>query len=339
VVSGSAFTPYTYPLVSTNAQLLPWLSQLLTLFEEVEWLGFLVEYRSTSGAVTTSQALGAVYLAALYDPHDTTFGTSNQMMSTMGAVETVPSRSAILAIECAPKANVMTRYYSPLNGNLYTADTNVTSANTFSGSDNLTDRFTTHCNIIVAVEGCPTSGQKIGDLFAVAHVAVSKPRILNTNNLAAGASFLPNIQFASAAIANVTTGTLFDFAASKIFAGSNLPISWNVAGNTFNFPPGFPGIYRFVLNLNWGSGVTIPTLGYTTTTGTASGNSFPGIQNPPALTNMFQVPAPGSTSTTASLTGMFYPSIQGGSITITTTSLASTPVVYSLFVNQFGLLT
>jgi len=338
VFSQTSFSLSYYPMNSTNANLLPWLSQLMTLFEEVEWLGFLVEFRTTSGNVTTSQALGAVYLAALYDPHDAGFGTSNQMMSTLGAVETVPCRSAILPIECAPRSNVMTRYYSPLNGNSYNGDTAVVGPGVFNAPDALADRFTTHANIFVGVEGCPTTNQKIGDLFAVAHVAVSKPRILNSNTLSGQASFLGTVQFGVYSVSNVTTGTLFDFSGvSNILAGTNLPISWNVAGNTFNFPAGFPGIYRVTINFNWGSAVTVPTLSFSSFR-LSSFNGLPGAANPPILTNVYQIPVAGTSSTTATMNGIFYPNILGGTFTVTTSSLTSTAVVYSMVISQIGLL-
>lgn len=145
----------------------PWLSGVASQFQEYNIRGLVYHYVPTSGAVTTSQALGSVMLQTTYRATDTAPTSKVEMMNEYWAEESVPSEAVIHGLECDPKENPFQVHY-------------VRTANVGTG-DNLLmyDLGKTY----LAVQGQSATGVILGDLWATYEIELHKPIITDSLGL------------------------------------------------------------------------------------------------------------------------------------------------------------
>lgn len=158
--SNGVFNLVNYNVNPGLASTFPWLSTIARNFEEYEFKGLVFEYRTTSGAVTSSQALGAVIMATNYDVVDPNFTTKQAMEAYEYSVSGVPSANLLHPVECAPGSR-------PLN-TLYVRNTGVTT-----GGQQLYD----FGNFQIATQGVPGSSVNLGELWVSYDVEFRKPKL------------------------------------------------------------------------------------------------------------------------------------------------------------------
>lgn len=158
------FSVNNYVLNPGNPTLFPWLSQIASLYEEYQFLGVVLEFKSTSATAvgTTSSAMGAVIMATDYDCEDASFTNKRAMESAEYATSGQPFESFIHPIECDPKRNPIPRLY---------VVPGLTSVAQAPGDP----RFSIHGVTTLATTGQQTAGTAIGELWISYHVRLSRP--------------------------------------------------------------------------------------------------------------------------------------------------------------------
>ena len=139
----------------------PWLSTVALNFTQYRFEGLIFKFVSTSGALSTTQALGEIIMAANYDPNQPSFSNKQQMLNEVMAVSRVPSNDAECGIECNPAQTAGT-------GLLY-----IRSDALPVGKD---PRFYDLCNFTAATQG-QSSAVTLGELWVTYQVALYKPSL------------------------------------------------------------------------------------------------------------------------------------------------------------------
>ena len=147
------------PALSTS---FPWLSQVAGAYEEWEPLGILFEFVTTSGNAVASNntSLGEVIISSDYNTYNASPTTKQQQLNQVFSVSTVPSCSAIHAIECDPRQNQNARFY------------------TRTGASSAPLTATDLCTTTVAVQGQQVAGATLGELWVTYEIALYKPILL-----------------------------------------------------------------------------------------------------------------------------------------------------------------
>lgn len=102
VFSSTVFRNGRIAITPTNYACFPWLSTFAENFEQYRILGMIFEYKTLSGAISSSQALGSVTLATQYNVSEPAFANKSQALNHYFGCSTVPSASLLHAIECEP---------------------------------------------------------------------------------------------------------------------------------------------------------------------------------------------------------------------------------------------
>jgi hypothetical protein len=163
VSAGSSFNLTGYAINPGNRYLFPFLSQIALCFEEYEMLGLIFTFKSDSGNAvsSTNSSLGSVIMATNYDVLDDNFNSKQQMLAYQYSTDCKPSLSAIHAVECQPKSNVLsTMYVRP-------------SSAAPSGSDR---RFYDLGNFQIATVG-QQAAFTVGELWVSYDILLKKPKI------------------------------------------------------------------------------------------------------------------------------------------------------------------
>lgn len=162
ILSNSRFTNNPITIQPSNYACFPWLSTYAPSFEQYRLLGCVFEFKSLSGAISTSQALGSVTLATQYNVGVNSFATKSQALNHHFGCSTVPSSDLMHAVECK-------EMYDPYK--LYWIRVEDAAPGIF---DVRLDDYGV-LNVIVA--GCPTDGQALGELWVTYDVLLMKPRL------------------------------------------------------------------------------------------------------------------------------------------------------------------
>ncbi len=166
LVSGStAFNNTAYTLNPTDQTTFPWLSKIATLFDQWEPHGIVFEFVTTSSTFNgSSQALGAVVMAADYDAaNPTIYGSKQEAENSDYACSTVPSANLIHGIECDPKERptpvlFTTQRASQLN-------------------------FSNLGTMQISTQGCSTAGTTLGELWVSYDVTFYKKQLVDPTAL------------------------------------------------------------------------------------------------------------------------------------------------------------
>lgn len=92
----------------------PWLSCVATQYQQWKPMGILWEFKSTSGDITGSQALGKIIIATDYNTTtlQTDFVSASEMLSESYNQESVPTQNMIHGIECDPRERTRNVYFT-----------------------------------------------------------------------------------------------------------------------------------------------------------------------------------------------------------------------------------
>jgi len=223
VNSSQAFSvQQSFDINPGNNVLFPWLAGIAARFQEYKIRGMVYHYVPTSGSAvaSTNAALGAVMLQTSYRASDTPPSSKVEMLNEYNSNESVPCDAFCHPIECDPKENPFNIQYVRTN-------------NTATNEDKLLyDLGTTH----LAVQGCQTTGNPIGDLWVTYEVELKKP-IVSSNITASVRSF-------TALTASTDTANMFSTVVS-----SSGPLPILLAGNRVLFGKGTSGSYQVTVRL------------------------------------------------------------------------------------------
>jgi len=204
-----------------NPAMFPWLSKMAMGFEQYRIKGMVFHYIPTSGAVSTSQALGWVALQTTYRSGTTRPGTKQEMLNEYNANESVPSQAFIHPVECNPSENPFTIKYC--NNKPLTSDANGVDALMYN-----------HGDLFIGNGGQPVGTGDgtvaLGDLWVTYEIELLKPVVKSDRTITLMGSCLSGA---------VSTPTLNNW-----FTQSNLYISnlfWGVQGRTLTIPASWAG--------------------------------------------------------------------------------------------------
>jgi len=274
--SNVAFTPQTFALNPGLGQLFPWLSSLAQNFEEYEFRGVVLEYKSMSSDLNTASTtsnLGTVVMCTQYNPLDTVFPDKRTMENYQFACSGKPSEHIIHPIECKRGQNVDTHLY-------------IRTGNALGNDADL--RLYDLGNFTIATQGMPSafSGSSIGELWISYEVEFFKPKLTSTLGLTNNADL----------IRSTNGGTGQPFAVGVTYDPNNT-CGCTVSAAAITFPPQCHGRYLIFIEMNAPTAVTNTQL-----------NAF----SPMGSTIVNQYYAAGSvsaTSQTSPFTGSYFNSV------------------------------
>jgi len=238
------------PINAGNERLFPLLSQFAVLFEEQEFRGLIFEIRSLCSDSTTALGLGSINLSTDYDSYDDPPGDKQDMDALMFATSDKPTKDQIHPIECAPTGNVTRRQY-------VVPGLNSDNADAVEGDLRLDSLGWT----TLAVDGQPTAGQVIGELWVSYDVKFFRP-VLNAGNS-------NSVNYTQHTRGTVSTAGIYTFVGSTSNQTPGFTVTTSVAGDILitNDPAsggnGITGGFCFAHNLSSGDGLTgfsYPTL-------------------------------------------------------------------------------
>jgi hypothetical protein len=162
-MNGPTFTAINLAVNPGLPATFPYLSAIAANFQEYEFTGLVFEYKPTSSTALstgTNTAMGSVMLAFQYRADALPFPSKVELLNEMWSVDSPPSSSAVLPLECAPKENPFKIQYvrsEPPTGDIKMFDFG---------------------NLVVATSG-GQAGQTniVGELWASYECILRKPRI------------------------------------------------------------------------------------------------------------------------------------------------------------------
>jgi hypothetical protein len=105
---GPSFAQTNFDINPGLAFPFPYLSNIAINFQEYKFRGLVFEYKTTSSTAlttATNTAMGKVMMAIQYRSDAAPFVNTQQLLNTMWSVDSVPSQSCLLPVECAPREN------------------------------------------------------------------------------------------------------------------------------------------------------------------------------------------------------------------------------------------
>jgi len=240
-MDGAAFNLATYNINPGLPITFPYLSAVAANFQEYRFKGLVFEYKTTSATALvsgTNTAMGSVMLAAQYRSDAATFTNKTQLLNEMWSVDTVPSSSVVLPIECGPAETVLKHQYIRTGGvgtgDIKMFDLALLSVATFGGQTGQTN--------------------VVGELWVSYEVELLKPQLSLSSQ---GGTF-----FAATSTSPTSALPLTGFAAG-IYAGSTLS-GISLTNNSITFSS-LTGSASYQILIYWGgAGVTttnpVPTV-------------------------------------------------------------------------------
>jgi hypothetical protein len=159
VYSATDFTTTIYDINPGLYDTVPWASVMSRNYERYEMLGFAAEFVSTAGYLTSTQAQGVLVIATQYDPDASEFVNRREMESYMYTTSGIVTENQLHLVECAPSERPLKEMYLRY------------------GETDRDKRFTDMGRMTVAVEGCPSAGVVLGELWVTYHVKFTCPRL------------------------------------------------------------------------------------------------------------------------------------------------------------------
>jgi len=144
----------------------PWLSQLAALFEEYDYKGMVIEFKTTSGPIGNlggggSTALGSVVMATRYNAYDPDFANKQEMENAEYSISVVPSASALHFVECSPSQTPDAQKYIRTGATIPPGDLRLYDLGKFQ----------------IATVGCPFASNVLGELWISSQVEFRKKKI------------------------------------------------------------------------------------------------------------------------------------------------------------------
>lgn len=223
----------------------PWLSAIAQNFTQYRFKSLIFTFKSTSGALSTTQALGEIIGACQYDVYAAAFTNKTQMLNEIFSSSKVPSMDAIFPIECDPKQTMNT-------GLMY-----VRGGAVPSGQDK---RFYDMGTFYLASNGMNVANITMGELWVSYVVELIKPQLASTDiapQVGACAHYWTQGATAGTPTHNLTS--VFD----------NIGLTWG--DNGVILPADFQGdlLFNFIWSGPTGATAVAPQIsyGYTGATG------------------------------------------------------------------------
>lgn len=110
VVGG--FNSRTYAVNPANVLTFPWGSNIAQQYEQYRPRGIIFEFKSTATELTSAVSLGSILMAADYDNNDVPFTSKADMLNTAFSQEAKMSNDAVHGIECDPRVNGKSVYFT-----------------------------------------------------------------------------------------------------------------------------------------------------------------------------------------------------------------------------------
>jgi hypothetical protein len=222
VQSTSLFTANSYSLNPGVSTLFPWLQAVAQNFEEYEYRGMVLEFKSMSSDLNTASTtsnLGTVVMATQYNPLDPLFPDKRTMENYQFACSGKPSEHIIHPIECKKSQNVDTHLYVRTGPIPTGSDIRLYDLGTFT----------------IATQGMPSAftGSLIGELWVSYEVEFFKPKLVSTTGITALADIL---SFAN----GQTTNGIFQSGATAV---SGNTCGCTAMNNRLSFPQTCHGRY------------------------------------------------------------------------------------------------
>lgn len=160
--TASVFSNNVYTINAANSQTFPWLSLVAQNYEQYRFHGLIFEFKTTSGAISSSPMLGTVVMATQYNSLAPAFSNKQQMENYEFAGSTVPSASLIHPIECDPKQTQCNGIFNNLvDGSLLGGDSRLYDLGKFN----------------IATVGLPVANEVCGELWVSYECCLLKPRL------------------------------------------------------------------------------------------------------------------------------------------------------------------
>lgn len=198
------------------AESFPWLSQVAKNFCQYKFQSLMFTFKSTSGALSTTQALGEIIGAANYNVYEAAFTNKQQMLNEVFSQSKVPSEDALFPIECDPNQTTG-------QGLLY-----VRGGPTSSGDQRLYDLGTFY----LATNGQASANVTLGELWVSYAVKLYKPQLPNSTVSGTNLTIISNTAYTDAAPLGTGTQTV-----------TQNDLGVTVTGTTITFPELASGTY------------------------------------------------------------------------------------------------
>lgn len=207
IVSGTAntFNLQSFAINPGLSTSFPYLSRMASLYEEYMFSGLVYEFVSTTSPYLAGGAMGAVIMAAEYNPYGSPWTTKIGMENSDFAISARPDQNMLYGFECAPQGNTQNSYY--VRSGSSSAPLNATDIGTF---------YVAHQTPIAA-------GQTLGELWIVYDVVFKRPYItvagIVTNTL------FSHIQNQNWNPSQTTLGSFLVRSSSNLTAVASIPVS------------------------------------------------------------------------------------------------------------------
>jgi len=225
VTSRTAFTMLNAFVLNPGHSNFPWLSQIAQSFSQYKWEGLIFHFRSTSGALATTQALGEVIGSVNYNVYERAPQNKTEMLNEVMSRSGAPCSEIFWPVECAP---AQTTGQGLLN---------VRGAGTVIQGDL---RLYDLGNFYLAVNGNPADNITLGELWVTYNVSLYKPQLLSQ-----GINSAPDAMYDCA---GCTQTALLGTERKVKFDGIGVTFPNN---NTIQFPAGFQGTVWMQVQWAW----------------------------------------------------------------------------------------
>lgn len=211
----------------------PWLSEVAKNYCMYKFESLMYVFKSTSGALSTTQGLGTIVGACNYNVYESAPTSTQQMLNEVFADSKVPSEDCIFPIECEPSQTT--------NGGLLF----VRGGTAASGDQRMYDLG----NFYLATEGQAGTVTGLGQLWVTYTVKLYKPQLITSGISTGDITLLSNTAYTNAAPLGSGTETV-----------SRNDIGISHTGTVITFPAFAQGTY--LLHAYWvgtATAVTNPT--------------------------------------------------------------------------------
>lgn len=236
ILSSQNFTMSVSATINPGlSEYFPWLSSVAKNYTQYRFRSLMFHYKSTSGALTTTQALGQIIGSANYNVYEAEPTTKSQLLNTIFAQSTVPSEDCNFAIECEPSQTVT-------GGLLY-----VRGGTPAQGDLRLYDLG----NFYLATNGMSADSVKMGELWVSYEIELYKPQLPSNSIGGTNLTIISNSAYTNAAPLGSGTQTI-----------TQNDLGLTVSGTVITFPELAQGTYMIIYRWT-GSAVaynlTVPT--------------------------------------------------------------------------------
>lgn len=238
-----AFNLAAYPINPGLVQTFPWLATIAQQYEQWTPNGIAFEFKSTSSEYVSTQALGSVIMSTEYDVYDEPFENKQEMLNSCYSNEAKPSQHIVHGVECDPRDNPLSIFYTRTGANDTNADASL--------------RETDLGVFYIATQGGATANLNLGSLYIVYDITLRKEQMFNGVR---NKGLILDCIYGTVGVASATP--LPVRATNNTTPGSTEIMTIGGLGTTINLPSWINGgIWRIFYYVAWtASGVFAPPI-------------------------------------------------------------------------------